>query len=161
MEYTFCIVKVYFKLHEFGQNKQENMYTKSIQHKVYKKYTIYESIRSNWKYTFCIQKWKYTFCRHSVYILYIFHSIISIEALKFWFYFSSQQAAWVLTFRQQQPGKLSFGHWLARHKWYTVKSFSVYFKKHIILLMNLPSVMYSGKIIKCRMLGKSIHRWFQ
>ena len=40
MEYTFCMVKVYSKWAQFRQSKQITKYTKSIQCKVYKKYTI-------------------------------------------------------------------------------------------------------------------------
>ena len=50
-------------------------YTKSIQ---YRK-ALGGAIGSILFVYIFIQKWKYTFCIHSVYILYIFRSIISIE----------------------------------------------------------------------------------
>ena len=75
MEYTFCIVKVYFKLHEFGQNKQEKMYTKSIQHIQYMK-ALGGAIGS---ILFVYILYTKNGNIHFVYILYIFRRIISIE----------------------------------------------------------------------------------
>ena len=57
MEYTFCIVKVYFKLYEFRHNE----YTESIQQVVYKMYTKLQINYCYLQYTKSIHL-KYTKC---------------------------------------------------------------------------------------------------